>query len=74
MMSVYFIFFAFVVGGSFASHCVDGKVESKSIVNTRIGDILGFKQTQIDPRQNKSVTWTSFYVSITKHNDELCKV
>ena len=69
-MFVSFLFPAFLTGGSLASHCVDGKVGGASIVNTLNGDILGFKQTQIDPRQNKTVTWTSFYVR-SKHNEHL---
>ena len=70
MMFVSFLFLAFLIGGSLASHCVDGKVESASFVKTLNGDILGFKQTQIDPRQNKTVTWTSFYVR-SKHFEHI---
>ena len=32
-------------------------------VSTNHGDIIGKRETGIDQRQNKSVTWTSFYVS-----------
>ena len=32
-------------------------------VSTNYGDIIGKRETGIDQRQNKSVTWTSFYVS-----------
>ena len=32
-------------------------------VSTNYGVIIGKRETGIDQRQNKSVTWTSFYVS-----------
>lgn len=39
--------------------------ESGSIVSTQHGKVLGLKETKIDPRQNKSVTWTSYFVTFT---------
>ena len=32
------------------------------LVKTSQGEIRGLRQTQIDGRQNKTVTWSSFYV------------
>ena len=34
-----------------------------SLVQTVAGPLLGLRQTQIDPRQNQSVSWTSYFVS-----------
>ena len=36
--------------------------ESDPVVSTQNGNVLGLKETKIDPRQNKSVTWTSYFV------------
>ena len=33
------------------------------IVSTIYGDIMGSRKTEIDRRQNKSVTWTSYNVN-----------
>ena len=39
--------------------------ESEPMVSTQNGNVLGLKETKIDPRQNKSVTWTSYFVIST---------
>ena len=36
---------------------------TKAVISTDLGDILGSVQTRLDPRQNKTVTWTAYYVS-----------
>ena len=36
---------------------------TKAVISTDLGDILGSVQTRLDPRQNKTVTWASYYVS-----------
>ena len=39
---------------------------TKAVISTDLGDILGSVQTRLDPRQNKTVTWASYYVSCTQ--------
>ena len=39
--------------------------ESEPVVSTHNGKVLGLKETKIDPRQNKSISWTSFFVTFT---------
>ena len=36
---------------------------SPSLVQTVSGPLLGLRQTEIDPRRNQSVSWTSYFVS-----------
>ena len=65
-----FIFFILETSPSNAldRRCVDADeigIEEGHLVSTLNGDILGYKETKVDPRQNKSVTWTSFYVGVT---------
>ena len=65
-----FIFFILKTSPSNALYrrCVDADeigIEEGPLVSTLNGDILGYKETKVDPRQNKSVTWTSFYVGVT---------
>ena len=64
-----FIFFILETSPSNAldRRCVDADeigIEDGHLVSTLNGDILGYKETKVDPRQNKSVTWTSFYVGV----------
>ena len=33
-------------------------------VRTRTGDLLGVRQSELDPRTNRTVNWTSFFVSV----------
>ena len=61
-----FIFFI----PSQASRCVDRLEEEVvgrqgKIVNTNLGRLVGKRETDIDPRQNKTVSWTSYYVGHT---------
>ena len=34
-----------------------------AVTRTTGGDIVGTRYTYLDPRQNKTVTWTAYYVS-----------
>ena len=47
--------------------CVDPEqlVAGAAVTRTTGGDIVGTRYTYLDPRQNKSVTWTAYYVSTT---------
>ena len=47
--------------------CVDtGEVVGgAAVTRTTGGDIVGTRYTYLDPRQNKTVTWTAYYVSTT---------
>ena len=36
---------------------------SPSLVQTLAGPLLGLRQTEVDPRRNKTVSWTSYFVS-----------
>ena len=36
---------------------------SPSLVQTLTGPLLGLRQTEVDPRRNKTVNWTSYFVS-----------
>ena len=65
-----FIFFILETSPSNAldRRCVDADeigIEEGHLVSTLNGDILGYKESKVDPRQNKSVTWTSFYVGVS---------
>ena len=40
-------------------------LERDPVVSTQNGNVLGLKETKIDQRQNKSVTWTSYFVIST---------
>ena len=45
--------------------CTDQfNAQSEPLVSTQNGNVLGLKETKIDPRQNKSVTWTSYFVIV----------
>ena len=37
--------------------------DQNPIVSTIHGDVMGLRKTEIDRRQNKSVTWTSYNVN-----------
>ena len=45
--------------------CVDPEqlVAGAAVTSTTGGDIVGTRYTYLDPRQNKTVTWTAYYVS-----------
>ena len=45
-----------------SERCLEEDSISGAVIRTNNGEVAGEKQTKIDPRQNKSVTWTSFYV------------
>ena len=46
--------------------CVDtGELAGAAVTRTTGGDIVGTRYTYLDPRQNKTVTWTAYYVSTT---------
>ena len=47
--------------------CVDPEqlVGGAAVTRTTGGDIVGTRYTYLDPRQNKTVTWTAYYVSTT---------
>lgn len=47
--------------------CTTGhfNAESEPVVSTHNGKVLGLKETKIDPRQNKSISWTSYFVTFT---------
>ena len=44
----------------------ESDVKSDSLVSTQHGNILGLRETKVDPRQNKSVTWTSYFVNVSQ--------
>ena len=44
-------------------HHTTNYADTYPMVKTSNGFIRGIKQTQVDGRQNKTVTWTSFFVS-----------
>ena len=46
--------------------CVNtGELAAAAVTSTTGGDIVGTRYTYVDPRQNKTVTWTAYYVSTT---------
>ena len=46
--------------------CVDTEdLAGAAVTRTTGGDIVGTRYTYLDPRQNKTVTWTAYYVSTT---------
>ena len=66
---IYFLLAVFDTGFSLAvkDRCLkksEYQDQRSLIVSTINGDILGQKQTQVDQRWNKTVTWTSYFVSL----------
>ena len=53
--------------GIVRQRCTTGhfNAESEPVVSTHNGKVLGLKETKIDPRQNKSISWTSYFVTFT---------
>ena len=52
-----------------ANRCVENaEKDGQRMVNTMQGKVVGKRETAIDPRQNKPVSWTSFYVGIHQIN------
>ena len=69
MFSVLFPLFLSAVTASLspASRCLPESElpheAGPSLVQTLAGPLLGLRQTQIDPRRNQSVSWSSYFVS-----------
>ena len=64
-----FINFACVLSKTTRERCLmSSEYQDKRslIVTTVNGDILGQKETQVDQRWNKTVTWTSYFVGLFK--------
>ena len=61
----YLLLFASFVQEIVAFHrCIESDIiKHGKIVMTESGPLIGKREIAIDPRQNKTVKWTSFYVS-----------
>ena len=47
----------------------EGGWDEASVVQTLAGPLLGLRQTEVDPRRNQTVSWTSYFVSESRPAD-----